>query len=118
MSNLNKVSKNGNIYYELYISCPVCYNNGKMLPQAYWQHHGCGGTLYIGDDAHYDCNKCSENSHVSNWGYGCPEHMRDAEYDFVKVDGATLAGMISMAGQLTAVAGVSWLQKFLANLGE
>lgn len=116
MSNLNKVSKNGYTYYELYISCPVCHSNGLNTQQAYWQHHNCGGELYVGDDAHYDCKKCGANSHVSEWAYGCPSHMRNAEYEFLKVDVVELSAVMSAAGQLVNGVGLAWLQKFMSNL--
>lgn len=108
---------NGHTYYQLYISCPVCYQRGKMLPQTFWQHgEGCCGEIYIGDNAHYHCIKCDADSHVMEWKYSCPEHSTDCEEQYIGVDADTIAAVVSMAGQIVEEAGIPWLQTFLTNL--
>lgn len=115
--DIKSYEKDGISYYQLYISCPVCYERGKMLPQTYWSHgEDCGGDIYIGENALYRCSKCGFTSHVMNWKYKCPEHSTDAENAYIGVSGAALASVVSMAGQLTVKAGVAWLQEFLKNL--
>jgi hypothetical protein len=116
--SLNKIQENGYTYFQLYISCPVCLEKGKHMPITYWQHaEGCNGDIYIGDDANYKCKKCGKKGHVKNWKYNCPGHSNSPD-EFVGASCQALASAIATAGQLTTAAGVAWLQKFLANMGE
>ena len=87
------------------------------MPHVYWQHHECGGDVYVGDDACYKCRKCGEKSHVSDWKYNCPGHC-DSSDNFVGASCQAYASVIARAGQMTALVGVAWLHRFLANLGE
>jgi hypothetical protein len=114
----NKKQLSGYTYFELNISCPVCHDRGMNTPQTNWTHHGCGGSLFLGDDANYLCETCSQKSHVSIWKYGCPNHSRDTEYEFISTTSVGLATSVSTAGQMVSETGVAWLQSFLANMGE
>lgn len=120
-TTLSKWEKDGFTYYELYISCPVCYSNGKKLPQSYWQHKDCGGQLYMGDNANLYCIKCQTEKNIAYWENGCT-HTNDASLDGIVTlldkPVLPLGNAISMSGQLTAAAGISWLQRFLENLGK
>lgn len=113
---LQKKQMNGYTYFELYFSCPVCQSQGRNTPHSFWSHHECGGRMYVGDNAHYWCDNCGDNSHVKKWKYGCPHH--GGGYEFLSVDAGTIASVIAMAGMLTGEAGVGWLQAFLSHLGE
>jgi len=106
-------------YYGLFMSCPVCTSRGTHTSQQNWVHHLCGGTIYVGDNAHYLCDNCNHNSHVKQWKYGCPTHSGGSDnYEFVSVNSGELAATIAVAGQMVNEAGVAWLQAFLANMGE
>lgn len=108
---------NGHTYYQLYISCPVCYQRGKILPQTFWQHGDeCSGDIYIGDNAHYHCVECDADAHVMEWKYSCPEHSSDCEDQYVAAEAGAMASVVSMAGQIVDKAGIAWLQTFLTNL--
>lgn len=115
---MNSKKIGDNIYFQAYLACPVCYERGTNTGATYWEHYGCGGEMYLGDNANYHCNSCGKTCHVGKWKYGCPGHStnNDEELDFQFASNAALASVISCAGQLTTAAGVPWLQKFLQNL--
>ncbi len=114
---LNKYSKGGVTYFQLYISCPVCHEEGLNTPHSYWTHAVDGGDIYVGDDASYQCKQCGHTKHVSAWEYGCPSHSGDSdEYVYKRATIASLASVMSCAGQLVTESGLPWLQTFMANL--
>lgn len=115
MASLDSMSKDGYTYYEMYLSCPVCFGRGKNTPASHWQHHSCGGTIYVGDNAHYCCKKCKCDDHVHQWSYGCQYHS-SSDYDFVKATPEELAAVISIGGMFVTTTGLPWLQRFLENL--
>lgn len=117
---MDKINIGDNVYFEAYLACPVCFERGRNGGATYWEHHACGGQMYLGDDAQYYCKKCEQRSHVSKWKYGCPDHSNSdsGKLDFQFASNATVAAVISCAGQLTTAAGVPWLQKFLNHLGS
>ncbi|MDR1221365.1 MAG: hypothetical protein LBL07_00610 [Tannerella sp.] len=119
---MKSITLGSNLYFEAYLACPVCYERGKNSGADYWQHadNGCGGKLYLGDDAQYYCEKCKRRSHVGKWKYGCPGHSNSSsdELEYHFASNAALASVISCAGQLVNAAGVPWLQEFLHNLGS
>ena len=114
---LNQIQENGVSYFQLYIACPVCFENGRNTPRSFWEHYNCGGDIYIGENAFYKCKKCGHSSHVKYWGYNCPWHSGSPD-EFVKAGSAAIAGVVSCAGQMVNECGQQWLMQFLANLGE
>ncbi len=114
---MSKFSSGGYTYFQLHISCPVCHDRGLNTPQSGWVHNGCGGAIYIGDDAHYQCKSCNYNKHVKEWKYGCPSHSGDS-IEYVKASSQGLAQAVSTAGQMVNATGIAWLQAFLGNMGE
>ncbi len=114
---LPKKDINGHTYFKLRIACPVCHDQGRNTPQTFWIHYNCGGALYVGDNAHYNCDQCGTDSHVKNWSYGCPEHSGD-RLEFIKASAQGLAQSVSTAGQMVSETGNKWLISFLENLGE
>lgn len=112
---LEKFQENGYTYIRLYISCPVCIDKGRSTPHTFWTHYGCGGNIYVGDNAHYKCTKCGKSDHVQKWAYNCPTHSNSPD-EFVGASCQALASAISTAGQMTTAMGVAWLQRFLENL--
>ena len=115
---LNKYSKDGATYFQLFISCPVCQEEGRNTPHSYWTHASDGGDIYVGENAYYQCKQCGHTKHVSAWKYGCPYHSGDSD-EYVYKDlrtPAPLAAVMSCAGQLVTETGLPWLQNFKANL--
>ena len=110
--SLQSFEKDGYTYFELYVTCPVCREKGIVTPQTQWLHkdNECGGTIYIGDNACYYCDKCE---HI------CPTHSTSDGY-YISLDGSTLriAEIISCAGQMLSEVGQKWLMKFLGNLED
>ena len=120
--HLAVIEENGYQYVQLYTSCPVCVDQGRFIPHAYWGHgdDNCLGDIYVGDDACFKCAKCGRTSHVTNWTVNtdCPAHSSNYMVNYV---GETHQGMppaqaISFAGQMSTLVGVGWLQRFLDNL--
>src|ERR1035437_7857482 len=107
-------------YFKLFISCPVCVDDGKNTPQSFWIHHNCisGGSIFIGDNAFYKCNKCPTESHVMNWHYGCPTHSTGDTLQFLKASSQTVAQAVSTAGQMVTETGNRWLIESLKNMGD
>ena len=72
--NLDKFEEDGNTYFHLCISCPVCHDQGRNTERAFWSHYdnNCHGDIYLGDNAFYKCKKCGHSAHVRKWGYNCP----------------------------------------------
>ncbi|MDR1221364.1 MAG: hypothetical protein LBL07_00605 [Tannerella sp.] len=61
---MKNFEKDGFTYFELYAACPICYEREKHGAAEYWSHHGCGGQIYIGDNAMFYCDKCKEECQV------------------------------------------------------
>lgn len=73
MNNVKKhFSKDGVEYFQLYIPCPSCIEEGKPTQRSYWTHANCGGELYVGDNAHLYCEKCGKSEIVFKCRYMCP----------------------------------------------
>lgn len=115
--SLKNYSRDGVTFFQLYISCPVCNNEGRNTPRSYWSHDVDGGDVYVGDDATYQCKQCGHTRHVSAWEYGCPKHSGCSDdYVYKKSTIASIASVISCAGQLVSDAGLPWLRTFMENL--
>lgn len=115
--NFNSFEKDDAQYHQLYCQCPICVANGKTVPPSFWIHAGCGGDIYIGDNAHLYCSLCGKESHVTCSTYACPEHCNvdeklvDLDYRPYIPDFHT-----PPLGLLVKVAGIVWLRKYLKNL--
>lgn len=117
MASLDRFSKGSFTYFKLRISCPVCVDQGRTTPQSFWVHVSCGGPIYVGDNAHFECKSCEENHHVREWRYGCPSHSGDT-LEFLKATSQGVAQAVSTAGQMVKETGQQWLITFLENMGE
>lgn len=112
--------RNGNAVncYRAYFKCPVCEEREINSPQTYWYHSGCGGNIYLGEDAYYYCDRCDVADMIMAWGYHCPYHS-DAEDDYVGVgDITTLAHVIGTCMSLVTLTGLPWLRKMLGELNK
>lgn len=120
---LKSFQENGCTYYQLYASCPECLYLGKDAPRVFWKHDGCGGDMYVGDNAFYKCVKCGYTAPVVNWGYSCPNHSGDTDC-FMKIKAAGLVGLTSPLEECVAIrgmllpCGLKWIQTFCANLSD
>ncbi len=114
---LEKFVEGGHTYFKLRISCPVCIDDGKNTPQSFWVHNEDGGSIFIGDNAHFKCQLCRESEHVKNWRFSCPTHS-GTEQRFLKASSQGFAHAISTAGQMVSETGHKWLLAFMTNMGE
>ena len=57
-------------YYPFVGPCPKCGGDYRYN----WVHSFCGGSISINDDCELKCNKCIENSFISNWKFECQNH--------------------------------------------
>ena len=114
---IDSFQENGATYYRLYLQCPVCVGRGVAVPVSYWLHYdnNCNGSIYVGENAYYKCTKCGCSAHVLEWKYSCPEHSNSPD-NFIGAGAVSSAAeAVAIAGQLVEVAGITWLQSFLAN---
>ena len=121
-TKLKRFEENGVVYFQLYLRCPICWEQGKPCKHSYWKHadNNCHGDIYVGDNAHFKCKKCGQSSHVNNWGYRCPSHSDSSDFEIGSVPTA-MANAIPMASsisQMVTETGQQWLQRFMNNLGE
>lgn len=121
MPNLATFTEDGYTYYELYITCPVCFNRGILRPQNFWTHDSSecnGGRIYVGDNAHYYCKECKKHSHVSNWNHRCPGHSKTVGFETLSMSRVEIPQVVGLAAQAAGTAGSAWLKRFLENLDE
>lgn len=117
MEDLQHFKNDGANYYKLYIACPVCLMLGKPTSPSYWYHASCDGEIYIGDNGYYYCKNCGHKELIVNWAYGCPVHEEAGLGEYVKVDNLKhIAEAISIAGQITVVAELQWLNNLTSAL--
>lgn len=114
---LEKFEENGFTYFKLRISCPVCVDQGRNTPQSFWTHYGCGGSVFVGENAYFRCNSCNNSAHVKEWSFNCPSHSDDTT-TFLKPSSQGFAQAISTAGQMVSETGHRWLIEFMKNMGE
>ena len=80
--------------------------------------------MYVANNAHFYCEKCSKDAHVLDWIIeGCPNHYQDTVLRFVgdkkAVNSADrLTIYVTIAGHFSTKAGLPWLQGFLENLNK
>ena len=114
--HIDSFKRGSDTYFRLYIKCPVCNQNGVNVAPDFWVHNKCGGDIYIGDNAYYQCKDCGHSDHIMKWAYYCPTHSGSPD-EFVEVtDKSVIADVVAAAGQLVIVAGIPWLQTLLKNL--
>lgn len=52
--------------------CPHCGPAKSSVST--WEHHNCGGTLYIWDDCDIQCGSCSKYKNILDWKFSCWNH--------------------------------------------
>jgi len=119
---LKTYKKEGMLFVELNIACPVCYEEtDQMGPTSRWMHNACGGSIALGENAYYECSHHDAYEHVGKWAYSCPSpnHPVDSRGNrFVKASSIIFTHQISVAGQMVETGGTEWLIKVLQNLGD
>ena len=120
--NLDKFEEDGNTYFHLCISCPVCHDQGRNTERAFWSHYdnNCHGDIYVGDNAHFKCKKCGQSFHIKNWGYCCPCHSNSSDFEMGIVPTAIDSGILvaRSISQMVNDCGILWLQRFMDNVDE
>ena len=48
-------------------TCPACLNNNYY----YWIHSGCGGDLYLDNNAKLICESCCRQDYIFRWKFDC-----------------------------------------------
>lgn len=80
----------GVTYVRLEMPCPVdeeFHGHNRHL----WQHSGCGGDMYLGDNATFYCSKCKESIPCILAKFECPYHSNSGVGYFIsKSVGAAL----------------------------
>lgn len=116
---LKKIIQGINTFFQIRISCPVCTDNGKLVPQSFWSHDLCGGGMFVGDNARILCISCEKQDHIKLWEFHCPscssQSQRVLEYTGRPIVGGVC---ISIAGQMVSSTGHRWLLEFMKNIGD
>ena len=115
---LNKIEKEGVTYFELFISCPICYDRGIVVNQAYAIHNECEGKMYAGDNGHYRCELCNLDAPAYYWEFECHCNSKSEFIPFTKTEQPkpdSTAINLSLVGQMVSITGILWLQNFLKN---
>lgn len=118
-NGLHFFERNGVLYFEMYIQCPICIQNSiQNVPVTYWEHSNDGGQIFIGDNGKYICKHCEHEEVMVLWGYNCPIHD-DGTGTYMKVTNAkVLAKVIGIGGMIVGEAGIDWLQRLLPHIKE
>ena len=114
-TDLREEKRQDEVWFNLVMRCPACISaNKEPGPQGQWYHSMDGGVIQVGSIAEYRCMSCQHHEHVRNWRYTCEAH----QIDYRPTSSAHLANALSIAGQITNMAGRQWMRTFLENLGE
>jgi hypothetical protein len=100
---------------EIYMKCPVCYQEGYNSASEYWQHSWpCNGTLYLDEHAVVHCKKCRKNAPLIKWKLRCGND----KHNFSVVSAAGFASVIAQSAQYVNQAGLAWLQSAINYIGK
>lgn len=72
----------GVTYIRVEMPCPIdeVYNGHNSH---LWQHAGCGGDMYLGDNATFYCSKCNESIPCILAKFECPYHSNSGVGYFI-----------------------------------
>lgn len=99
---------------DIYISCPVCQDEGYNTQRTHWYHSSCGGKLQLTRKAQIHCGSCGQIDHISRWSFKC----RNNRHDFKRASEDAYSLAISTASQMVNEAGNVWLRDVLENLSR
>lgn len=97
---------------DIYISCPVCQDEGYNSQRSYWYHSTCGGKLQLDEFAALSCNSCNHSNHISLWNFKC----NNGRHDFMPASKEAFAFALSTSAQLVNGTGAKWLSEVLKHL--
>ena len=105
-------TRNNVEYYQMFIGCPVCVMEGRPTIPTQWYHCEDGGEMYIGDNGYYYCIDCKKTMPIINWAYECFDCKENGHEKAVRIDNIKhIAEAISVAGMVTDMGGVKWLNR-------
>jgi len=63
-------------FISLYLPCPATDCKATNKQPSFWKHSGCGGRMYIEEDAWIKCMKesCGEYGYITDWSFACRHH--------------------------------------------
>jgi hypothetical protein len=61
-------------FISLYLPCPATDCKATNKQPSFWKHSGCGGRMYIEEDAWIKCMSCSEYGYITDWSFACRHH--------------------------------------------
>lgn len=100
---------------EIYMSCPVCLQEGRNSPKEYWRDEPpCNGKLYIDEYAIVHCAGCGASAHLSQMGLRCNNNRHD--FSIPSTEG--FAAAISTSAQFVNGTGLRWLQSAIKYIGR
>lgn len=106
----------GTKYYLLLMRCPHCLARNYPTVTERWQHAGCGGDIFIGDNAKLLCKDCGWSMHVSKTKFNCTNHC-NCEDDTVETsDKGDLFDPGSIRPSILHRAGALWCVSLLSNM--
>lgn len=85
MKRYKSLIRDGHKYIHLPFRCPLCVEYGRKSEANLWTHsdeNGCGGDIYIGDDARWICSKCGEYFDMDDIVPSCNKHCKDGKARF------------------------------------
>lgn len=118
-STINSLKKGETHYYQLYCKCPKCCENGSNVPPLFWEHEGCGGDIYIGENACFYCNLCEKEVNLTNVTYKCPicDNVSNGSINFSPdAFGGSCLSSVSFAAQMVRYFGIEFLKNLLKKL--
>lgn len=103
-------------YYHFLSRCPVDSSRGHGAP-SFWMHGGCGGDIYIGDDATFYCKSCGMKFPISHARFDCPTHSQVEDYTISFSSKASWYDVTgAMDGKIIRYAGLPFYISLLKNL--
>lgn len=98
---------------DIYMSCPVCLQEGYNTSKQYWKHSWpCGGRLTLDDKARIKCAKCRRGGHILGMKLKCSE----GRHKFKVCSQEGYAAAISTSSHFVNGGGMSWLQSVISNI--
>ncbi len=119
---IDNLEKAGVTYFELYASCPVCFEHNINRPYTYWSHrnNNCNGHVYVGENGTFLCPICGVNSNIFNWKILCPNCENDETITSALLETGhkdiSFGSIVAMCGQIVQATGLAWLQTCMENL--
>ena len=120
MSKINSFVKDDVMYYQLYMPCPNCMQDGRPTTPVYWHHEACGGNMYLGDNGMAYCEKCGETIPLVNCEFSCPECNPKSSMDCLvkRSELKCIAKAMTVVGAVaTTGAGLKWLNRTVNAIG-